>query len=34
MDESRYCRPMTDRELARQEKYRKAKECLLGVLNR
>ena len=32
MDESRYCRPMTEHEAARQEKYRKAKELLLGRL--
>lgn len=32
MDETRYCRPMTEREAARQEKYRMSKEFLLSRL--
>ena len=32
MDETRYCRPMTEYEAARQEKYRKSKEFLLSRL--
>ena len=28
MDESRYCRPLNDYEMKRQEKYRKASEYL------